>query len=1396
MPLEDTLGELFERAGLDPRVSQDDMLERLSRKAMAPPVQRPAAAPYPDTSSAPKPATVQADDDPSDKPLDFSKFGKPVLDFSSQAIPAKSAVPLPPERPAAAPPRPVAAAPLPPGNPTPPDQTAAVGDPMGMGAVPDPAVAAQGVDQIKAGLAKPADPNMPGIASAGLSGAADSIRQVVQSGQAVAGAPLTPIQQNPAAAPLGLEDVAHPIASGLPKLAYMTGQMLPGLALGTGGAVVGGAIGTAAAPGPGTAAGALIGGAGGMALAGAAQTLGPYFDAEMKKNPEDPEGAWDRALKAAEVAGAFSGASWAAFPIKFFNGPIKNLMFQAFDVQPGIAMAHKATSNVMEGKPADEGLGEAYVSGAIGTAAPMLAHHGVKAAFGRGEAAAAEPGQPGADGTTESVDDFLARERGRATRADIDDFLKQKAAAEAGPSEVPQLPAPADHGNYSSTSPGGPSNDRGPDFSGGATKVADVERSVLRDYGYTEDQIGQMSDQQRRSEYHDAVESGIKPPEREGTGTRQDPIVVKTDADVQRVGDVINKSPTDGQAQAENFQHEHVEVPSLGLTGKNMVAVETAAQGIRKGEGPDGTPWQVTMPVPYGRIKGTKGADGEPLDIFLGPKLENNPNVYVLDQKDPATGKFDEHKILAGFQSPFDAIETYLGAHDHSGPARIQNLTAFTPEQFQAWRTSADLTKPAAETAPAIISASSNEGGKTDTTAKATPNYSDPIPEGAKAPAVDLKVNKPAQAKGPLTMAQYLASKGGLKPDGDLHALGLTSKTRVVVPGMGYRGIVRGGGMTMDEAVQALREGGFLPPYDPNKPEAFDVHNDIREGLDEELNRGRPVRARGEETVDHDVGSARDIERGQEQVADAIEDMHSALEASGVPVSSVHPDDVRRAAEIMLREGLEPDEAFEKAVMANALEDETLTPTELDGIYGEGAADEVSREPAPTDGEAAQAEGGQRAEPTAAAELPEKVEQLPRRGEDGEQRGLEGHADESRAEHSGEPDAARASGPEREGADRAAAEAGPAGRDLADGAREAAEPRAAEHDGGKPADFQAAEAVAEPKFAISNVSSRRTEPVEAHNGKYKGFASTNDGGFLSVHAYGDSSADAQQKAITTLKKEFAERAEKRATEATAAGEQHVIPGAEKIGQGEQAQRAADDALKPKAPQQPADEGLFGDGHKQTDLLDMAEMKGRGAKKDEPDQVEAPGSDAKIDAQESANGLQGDVPAGDAGAGTGDVQAPDEARAARSDRRRGLEAGEPAVPAVDGESAEGRDGLSEAAVRAGGGGAGEGGAAGLPGERGDVDAAGRGQLAKYVGWGGIKGAFPDADGKFGKGFEEIGAKLKELLSARRIRDRAPLHPVRPLHRRKRGARDVARRRAAGLQGRRCSSPAWVSAISPA
>jgi hypothetical protein len=57
------------------------------------------------------------------------------------------------------------------------------------------------------------------------------------------------------------------------------------------------------------------------------------------------------------------------------------------------------------------------------------------------------------------------------------------------------------------------------------------------------------------------------------------------------------------------------------------------------------------------------------------------------------------------------------------------------------------------------------------------------------------------------------------------------------------------------------------------------------------------------------------------------------------------------------------------------------------------------------------------------------------------------------------------------------------------------------------------------------------------------------------------------------------------TERTAAGEQHVIPAAEKLSDAEVAKRKARQPLKPQVAQKPADHGLFSDESKQIDFID-------------------------------------------------------------------------------------------------------------------------------------------------------------------------------------------------------------------
>lgn len=55
---------------------------------------------------------------------------------------------------------------------------------------------------------------------------------------------------------------------------------------------------------------------------------------------------------------------------------------------------------------------------------------------------------------------------------------------------------------------------------------------------------------------------------------------------------------------------------------------------------------------------------------------------------------------------------------------------------------------------------------------------------------------------------------------------------------------------------------------------------------------------------------------------------------------------------------------------------------------------------------------------------------------------------------------------------------------------------------------------------------------------------------------------------------------------TPIGDQFVIPGAERVGDGELAKRKAEQRLQPAKPQKPCDHGLFSDAAAQVDLMDL------------------------------------------------------------------------------------------------------------------------------------------------------------------------------------------------------------------
>lgn len=116
----------------------------------------------------------------------------------------------------------------------------------------------------------------------------------------------------------------------------------------------------------------------------------------------------------------------------------------------------------------------------------------------------------------------------------------------------------------------------------------------------------------------------------------------------------------------------HKELEAHGLT----FVIENEAGSYRSGYDMNGNRFRSKMPVDYGFIKGIEAEDGDELDVFIGPNLENG-QVYCITQNNPQTGAFDEYKIMFGFDTPEEAESCYRAAFspDWNGFGKIERVT-------------------------------------------------------------------------------------------------------------------------------------------------------------------------------------------------------------------------------------------------------------------------------------------------------------------------------------------------------------------------------------------------------------------------------------------------------------------------------------------------------------------------------------------------------------------------------------------------------------------------------------------------------------------------------------------------------------------------------------------------
>jgi ATP-dependent protease ClpP protease subunit len=92
------------------------------------------------------------------------------------------------------------------------------------------------------------------------------------------------------------------------------------------------------------------------------------------------------------------------------------------------------------------------------------------------------------------------------------------------------------------------------------------------------------------------------------------------------------------------------------------------------------------MPAAYGYILRTTDVHGEEIDVYIANLPDENSDIFVIDQVNPDTGLFDEHKVMVGFNNSDEACIIYKEVFgDGSGEKRLGAITTFPGKTFHDW---------------------------------------------------------------------------------------------------------------------------------------------------------------------------------------------------------------------------------------------------------------------------------------------------------------------------------------------------------------------------------------------------------------------------------------------------------------------------------------------------------------------------------------------------------------------------------------------------------------------------------------------------------------------------------------------------------------------------------------
>lgn len=141
------------------------------------------------------------------------------------------------------------------------------------------------------------------------------------------------------------------------------------------------------------------------------------------------------------------------------------------------------------------------------------------------------------------------------------------------------------------------------------------------------------------------------------------------------------------QADAGNYPKGKVNMHGL------RISLENPKGTTRSGTADNGKKWSTLMKHDYGYIGGTLGKDGDHVDVFIGPNPESEL-VFVVNQNNPSTKAFDEHKCMLGFDTEAAAKTGYLASYE-DGWTGLGSIVPMHMTLFKTWLDKHSQNKPA-----------------------------------------------------------------------------------------------------------------------------------------------------------------------------------------------------------------------------------------------------------------------------------------------------------------------------------------------------------------------------------------------------------------------------------------------------------------------------------------------------------------------------------------------------------------------------------------------------------------------------------------------------------------------------------------------------------------------------